>query len=250
MRLKDKVAIVTGGANGIGQAVCLGYAKEGARVIIADIDETAGRDTADRISAAGREAKFIKCDVSMDLDVKHMVEETINTYGVIDILVNNAGIDTRYKLKEITESDWDRVLAINLKSQFLCSRRVIPSMQERKKGKIINVGSIVYYVGFIDLIPYSASKGGVIGLTRALARELGEYHINVNSIAPGAIQTERELDEFPDQEALAKDLAAKQCIPTRIKPEDLVGIFVFLASSDSDPITGQTILVDSGWRFI
>jgi 3-oxoacyl-[acyl-carrier protein] reductase len=120
-------------------------------------------------------------------------------------------------------------------------------MKARGKGKIINVSSVVHFLGFQDLIHYSASKGGVIGFTRALAREVGKHHINVNCIAPGAVRTEKELEDFPDQEALAAFLAEKQCIPNRILPEDMIGTFVFLASEDSDPITGQTILVDGGW---
>jgi 3-oxoacyl-[acyl-carrier protein] reductase len=138
-------------------------------------------------------------------------------------------------------------MAVNLKSQFLCARAVAPYMKRRGKGKIINLTSIVYFLGFTELLHYSATKGGIIGLTRALARELGRDHINVNAIAPGAIQTEAELEEVPDQEAMAAMLAEKQCLPGRIKPNDLIGIFVFLASDDSDPITGQTIVVDGGW---
>ena len=175
-----------------------------------------------------------------------MVSTSVNQYNGIDILVNNAGVDSRQNWDQVTSQQWDQILEINLKSQFLCAQAVFPYMKARGKGKVINVASVVHFLGFHDLIHYSASKGGVIGFTRALAREVGKYHINVNCIAPGAIRTEKELEDFPDQVALAKILAEKQCIPDRIMPEDLVGTFVFLASTDSDPITGQTILVDGG----
>ena len=247
MRLADQVAIVTGGARGIGRAVCLGYAKAGAKVVIADILIEAGRKTEELIKTSGGEGLFCECDVSKEDQVNQMVATIVNRYNGIDILVNNAGVDPRQIWHEVTGEQWDLVLDINLKSQFSCAQAVFPHMKARGKGKIINVSSVVHFLGFQDLIHYSASKGGVIGFTRALAREVGKHHINVNCIAPGAIQTEKEIEEFPDQEALAAILAEKQCIPDRIMPEDLIGTFIFLASADSDPITGQTILVDGGW---
>lgn len=247
MRLTDKVAIVTGGARGIGKAVCFGYAKEGAKVVIADILIDAGRKTEKLINSLGGEGLFCECDVSKKDQVNQMVSTTANRYNGIDILVNNAGVDPRQIWHEVTVEQWDLVLNVNLKSQFLCAQAVFPHMKAKGKGKIINVSSVVHFLGFQDLIHYSASKGGIIGFTRALAREVGKHHINVNSIAPGAVKTEKEIEEFPDQEALAAILAEKQCIPDRIMPEDLIGTFIFLASEDSDPITGQTILVDGGW---
>jgi 3-oxoacyl-[acyl-carrier protein] reductase len=247
MRLKDKVAIVTGGARGIGKAVCLGFAREGAKVVIADLLNEDGKETERLIKRSSGEAIFCRCDVSKEDQVSKMVLTAANHFGGIDILVNNAGIDPRQDWSEISEVQWDRLFDVNLKSQFICAKTVFPYMKGRGKGKIINVSSVVFFLGFQDLLHYSASKGGVIGFTRALAREVGKNHINVNAIAPGAVQTERELEEFPDQEELAAVLAEKQCIPNRIKPDDLAGTFIFLASDESDPITGQTILVDGGW---
>ena len=247
MRLTNKVAIVTGGALGIGKAVSFGYAKEGAKVVIADILIEAGRKTEEMIIASGGEALFCECDVSQEDQVNRMVAASVERFNGIDILVNNAGMDPRQTWYEMTGEHWDQVLNVNLKSQFLCAQAVFPHMQARGKGKVINVSSVVYFLGFQDLLHYSASKGGVIGFTRALAREVGKHHINVNCIAPGAIRVEKELEQFPDQEALAAILAERQCIPDRILPEDIVGTFIFLASEDSDPITGQTILVDGGY---
>jgi len=247
MRLTGKVAIVTGGARGIGKAVCLGFAKEGAKVVIADISIEAGGKIEELINASGGEGLFCECDVSKEDQVNQMVATTVNRYNGIDILVNNAGVDPRQIWHEVTGEQWDLVLDINLKSHFLCAQAVFPYMKARGKGKVINVSSVVHFLGFQDLIHYSASKGGVIGFTRALAREVGKHHINVNCIAPGAVKTEKEIEDFPDQGALAAILAEKQCIPDRIMPEDLIGTFIFLASEDSDLITGQTILVDGGW---
>ena len=247
MRLFNKVSIVTGGASGIGRAVCLGFAREGAKVIIADVQREGGEKTAHKIKSSGGDSLFYPCDVTREGEISQMVNEAVDHFGGIDILINNAGIDPRQAWDEISEADWDHILNTNLKSQFLCAKSVVPYMKTRGRGKIINVSSIVYFIGFQSLLHYSASKGGIIGFTRALARELGEWSINVNAIAPGAIQTETELEEFPDQESLAAVLAEKQCLPGRIKPKDLVGTFLFLASADSDPITGQTILVDGGW---
>jgi len=247
MRLKDKVAIVTGGARGIGKAVCLGFAREGAKVVIADLSEEGGKETERSIKSSGGEVLFCMCDVSKEDQVYKMVMAAVNRFGGIDVLVNNVGIDPRQKWFEMSEDQWDRLLDVNLKSQFLCAKAVYPYMNARGKGKIINVSSVAFFLGFEDLLHYSASKGGIIGFTRALAREVGKNHINVNAIAPGAIQTEMELEHFPNQEELAAFLMEKQCIPDRIKPEDLAGTFIFLASDESDPITGQTILVDGGW---
>jgi 3-oxoacyl-[acyl-carrier protein] reductase len=248
MRLKGKVAIVTGGSRGIGRAACLGLAGEGARVVVNYVSRAdKAAEVVRRIAAAGGEAFAFQADVSNAADVERMTEAACHAFGGVDILVNNAGADPRSPWDQITEDEWDRLMAVNLKSQFLCARSVVPCMKKRGKGKIINVTSIMFFVGATGLLHYTATKGGIIGLTRALARELGPDNINVNAIAPGAIQTESELEEYPDQAALAAMLAEKQCLPRRITPEDMVGTFVFLASDDSDPITGQTLLVDAGW---
>ena len=248
MRLKDRVAIVTGGSRGIGRAASMGLAREGARVLVNYLNRADKAEEVVRlITEGGGQAIAFRADVSNAREVEQMTDAALESFGGIDILVNNAGADPRRGWLDISEAEWDWLMAVNLKSQFLCARAVVPHMKARGKGKIINLTSIVYYLGFRDLLHYSATKGGVIGLTHALARELGPDGINVNAIAPGAIQTEAELEDQPDQQALAVLLAEKQCLPRRITPEDLVGTFVFLASDDSDPITGQTIVVDGGW---
>jgi 3-oxoacyl-[acyl-carrier protein] reductase len=252
MRLKDRVAIVTGGANGIGKAYCFGLASEGARVVIADIDEKAAIATGKEIEAKGGKALPVKVDVSVEESTLGMAKKTFEAFGKIDILVNNAALYVRTPLtmapfQELDLKEWDRLMAVNLKGPFLCARAVFPYMQEQKSGKIINITSDTFFFGRIHLAHYVASKGGVIGLTRVLANELGQFNINVNCIAPGAT-----LSEDPDD--LKSLERRKLSVPLRALkrveyPQDLVGTLIFLASSDSDFITGQTIAVNGGQSF-
>lgn len=249
MRLKDKVSIITGGAEGIGKSYVVGFAREGAKVVIADINLGAANVLANTLRKEGKEALAIKTDVSSLESTEEMVRKTIERFGRIDILVNNAAMYIRVKLSvvpiyELDPDEWDRAMAVNLKGVFLCSKAVFPPMMKQGGGKIINITSNLALTGRANMAHYVASKGGVISLTRSLAREGGDYNINVNCIAPGST-----LSEDP------KDPAAlefrKQVVPLRaIKrveyPDDLVGAAIFLASSDSDFITGQTIVVDGG----
>jgi 3-oxoacyl-[acyl-carrier protein] reductase len=240
---------VTGGAYGIGRAFCLGMAAEGAKVVAADIDLKAARATVKEIEAKGGEAIALKTDVSIEEDTLEMARKTVERFGKIDILVNNAAVNFRVKLSRVAFYDmdvaeWDRVMAVNLKGPFLCARAVFPHMKKQKSGKIINIASGTFFWG-PDFIPhYVASKGGVIGLTRSLATALGQYNINVNCIAPG-----RTFSEDPDDKAALKEceLSASRRPLKRVEyPEDLVGAAIFFASSDSDLVTGQTLLVDGG----
>jgi len=248
-RLKDKVAIVTGGAQGIGRSFCLGMANEGAKLVISDIDLEAARATTSEIEAKGTEAIALRTDVSRPEDTQEMARKTVEHFGRIDILVNNAAVFGRVKISvvpfyELDLDEWDRVMAVNLKGPFLCSRVVFPYMKAQGGGKIINISSATFFKGTAIFTHYVASKGGVIGLTRSLASAMGEYNINVNCIAPG-----RTLTEDPsDQSALQRcqHQASFRSFKRIEYPEDLVGAVVFLASSDSDFITGQTIVVDGG----
>lgn len=248
MRLKDKVAIITGAGNGIGRATAIRFANEGASVVVADIDDEGGEETVRTIRDAGGAALFTRTDVSDDDQIQAMVEATHDAFGPVDILVNNAAYYPRSAWTEITEAEWDRMMAVNLKSCFLCSRAVYPDMQARGAGKIINVSSVTFLLGQpLNNLHYISSKGGIVGFTRALAREVGDACINVNCITPGAIQTEAEKRLFPDQERLAEEMAELQCITRRGVPNDVAGVMVFLASSDSDFMSGQTVNVDGGW---
>lgn len=249
MRLKDKVAIVTGGAAGIGRAYCFGLAREGAKVVIADINEKGALATGREIEAKGGKALALKVDVSDPQSTLAMAEKAGNTFGRIDVLVNNAAFYlrpalTRAPFQELPLDEWDRVMAVNLKGPFLCSRAVLPYMQRQKAGKIINISSDTVYFGPVTMAHYVTSKAGVIGLTRSMARELGPYNINVNCIAPGSTFSEEpdNLERFE----FRKQLVANQVLKRVEMPEDLVGAVIFLASSESDFVTGQTIVVNGG----
>jgi len=246
MRLAGKVAIVTGGARHIGAVYCRKLAAEGAAVIIADVLD--GDKVVQEITAAGGRAMALKVDVSKEEDTIRMAAETVKTFGRIDILVNNAAIFIniqRQPFYEITAEEWDRVSAVNIKGPFLCAKAVFPQMKEQRSGKIINISSSTAFAGTPLFLHYVASKAALIGMTRSLAREVGEFGICVNAIAPGLVQHEGQTapKEFTEFQLKARSIKRLQT------PEDLLGVLVYLASPDSDFVTGQTILVDGGGIF-
>jgi 3-oxoacyl-[acyl-carrier protein] reductase len=251
-RLKNKVAIITGGALGIGYSYAVGFANEGAKLVIADINFEAANTAVKNLGEMGAEAIATNTDVANMEDVQEMVKKTDERFGKVDILVNNAGFLSRSNISrgvpfyELDLKEWDRCMAVNVNGAFFCSRAVFPYMKRQGGGRIINITSGQVYVGGgkVKYIHYLASKAAVIGITRALARELGEYNINVNCISPGSI-----LSEDPGDKAAIeyrKLAIPERCIQRLEYPEDLVGTAIFLASSDSDFITGQTISVDGG----
>ncbi|MNH93069.1 (S)-1-Phenylethanol dehydrogenase [compost metagenome] len=251
VRLANKVALITGGSTGIGHAVSLAFGAEGASVAVNYIhNEAKAMETVSSIEARGGRALAVYGDVSKGKDVSAMVAQINEHWGGVDILVNNAGIYPRKAWYEITEEEWDLVQAVNLKSCFLTSKSVFPYMQQQGYGKIINVSSVTFLRGQKGFVHYVASKGGIIGFTRALSREVGIHGITVNAISPGAVLTEQELADYPDpsiQEELRQYLANEQAIPRRQLPGDMVGCFLYLASRESDFMTGQTLNVDGGW---
>jgi NAD(P)-dependent dehydrogenase (short-subunit alcohol dehydrogenase family) len=246
VRLGGRVAIVTGGARHIGAAYCRRLAEEGAAVVIADILD--GAFVADEIGAKGGKALALTIDVSKEADTQHMAAEAVKAFGRIDILINNAAIFIniqRHPFYEIGAEEWDRVSAVNIKGPFLCAKAVFPQMKEQKSGKIINISSSTTYWGTPNFLHYVASKAALIGMTRALAREVGDYGICVNSIAPGLV--EHEGQNAP--KALSELQLKARSIKRLQTPDDLMGTLVFLASSDSDFMTGQAIVVDGGSVF-
>jgi 3-oxoacyl-[acyl-carrier protein] reductase len=248
MRLGGRVALVTGGSRGIGRALAIGLAREGARVAV---NYHAAADAAARvvaeIEAAGGTAIALRADVSDAADVDAMVAAAAERFGGLDILVNNAALtDVHRPWQAITEADWDRVQDVNLKGCFLCFRAAYPYLRASGHGRVVNISSVTFWAGSDRLAHYVASKGGVIGFTRAISREVGAEGITVNAVTPGAIQTESEIEMFPDQAAIAVDMARLQSIPRRGQPEDIVGAVVFLASDEASFVTGQTINVDGG----
>ena len=246
MRLKDKVAIVTGGAKGLGRAFAVQMAAEGARVMVVtrkDLDNL--KETVRQIEDLGGQATSFQADVSKEADTLAMAEEALKAFGRIDILVNNAAVYdgiTRKPFYEIDPAEWDLVMAVNVKGAFLTTRAVFPSMKKQGYGKIVNLASEVFFTGSHGFAHYVSSKGGIIGLTRALAVELGPYNICINCVAPGFTDTEasRGLGDVNKYDTSKTPLRRLE------KPEDLTGAAVFLASSESDFMTGQTLLVDGG----
>jgi len=253
-RLKDKTAIITGGAQGIGRAYAQGMADEGARVVIADINPAAAEKTAEALLAQGRQALALKVDVASEADTQEMARQAVAKFGSIDVLVNNAAILGKVKVSrvpfyELDLGEWDRMMAVNLKGTLLCCRAVFPQMKAQESGKIINVSTTGFYYGHANYVHYVASKAGVIGLTRSLAHELGDFNINVNCIVPGATMAEDPDDKAAVEkrtDRITRRVVPKRCLKRVQYPEDLVGTAIFLASADSDFITGQSIVVDGG----
>ncbi len=248
MRLTDKVIIVTGGGVGIGRAYALGLAKEGARVVVADIQEAEAKKVAGEIQLQGGEAFAVSVDVTSPEKTRAMAEATLRKYGSIDVLVNNAALYSAIKKKpfsEISEEEWDRVMAVNVKGLFLCVQAVYPAMKSQGKGKIINISSGTALGGTPFFLHYVTSKAGVIGFTRALARELGPDNIAVNAITPGLTISGPQQEGVLTSEQL-QDRRRRRSFQRDQYPQDLVGTVIFLSSVDSDFITGQTINVDGG----
>ncbi|MBZ4653412.1 MAG: hypothetical protein JG781_751 [Peptococcaceae bacterium] len=244
--LSGKVAIVTGATKGIGYGLAMVLARYGASIVVVSRNQADCQRTAGEIKGLGREALPVSTDVTSLDQIQNMVEKTINHFGRVDILVNNAGTALTKKAEDITEEDWDRVLNVDLKGVFFCAQAVGKEMIKQKRGKIINVASILGLVGDRQVLPYCAAKGGVIQLTKALALEWARYNIQVNALCPGYVMTainEKELS----QEKIHNYIVGK--IPMRRIGEvpDMMGAVVFLASEASNYMTGQTLVIDGGW---
>lgn len=245
-KLEGKVALITGSSRGIGKAIAIEFAKEGAKVVV---NYAESKDKADvvvgEIKKIGSDAVNIKCDVSDEKQVKEMIDLAIKKFGKIDILVNNAGIVIPKSFQELTGNDWEKILKVNLIGTFLCSKAAAPHMLRQKYGKIVNVSSIrgLECCGRAGILDYSASKAGVINFTKTLAKELAP-HINVNSVAPGLTET----DQWKDRDtSFVKAEAEKTLLKRFAKPEEIAKAALFLASDDSSYITGDVLIVDGGY---
>jgi NAD(P)-dependent dehydrogenase (short-subunit alcohol dehydrogenase family) len=249
MRLKDKVAIVTGGANGIGEAYSKGIASEGASVVIADLDEKRGKKLVDEIEKFGGKALFVNTDVSKNRDAQKMVKTAVDQFGSVDVLVNNAGILYTAPFEETTEEMWDKLFAVNVKGVFFCAQAAAIEMRKRKRGKIINISSIAAIGGQSSLSAYSSTKGAVLTMTRVFALELAGDNVQVNAILPGTTNTGMAKAAMVDPEwtrQITEGIPMKRLGNTK----DLLGAVLYFASSDSDYCTGQTLIVDGGYSMI
>jgi 3-oxoacyl-[acyl-carrier protein] reductase len=246
MLLEGKNAIVTGGSQGIGTAASLELAREGANVCITyRKHEDEALKVADEIKNMGRKALAVKCDISSFNDAERVVKAALAEFGKIDILVNNAGMNWDGVSWKMTEEQWDRVIEVNLKGYFNFTRHVAPLLKDQKSGKIINITSINGLRGKFGQTNYSASKAGIIGFTKALAKELGAFNVNVNAVAPGLIETAM-LRESDSRDKIV-DMALNEIVLKRVgQPEDLANVVVFLASEKARHITGEVIKVDGG----
>ena len=247
VRLKGKVAIVTGAGAGIGRGIAERFAKEGASVVIAELDSSSGESAARTIKEAGGDSLFVQTDVSSENQIRAMVEKALDRYGKIDVLCNNAAVllfQEESRAHELTNETWERTMAVNLRGYWLTSKYVIPSMLRQGSGSIIHVASPTGLFGFTRITAYSASKGGVLGLMHAMAADYAPDHIRVNAIVPGTIDTPMNAVELADPAARLRYAE----IPARRlgTPQDLAGISVFLASEDSDYCVGATFTVDGG----
>lgn len=247
MRLEGKVAIVTGGGIGLGRAYCKALAGEGAKVVVADVQAEAAAAVAKEVKGTA-----VRVDVISEKETQAMAAKTLDAYGRIDILVNNAGMYSSIQKRPFTEiplEEWDRCMAVNVKGVMLCCRAVYPQMKKQKGGKIVNISSGTVMGGSPMFLHYVTSKAGVIGLTRALAREIGGDNINVNAITPGLTIADENQKKMLSEEYLAPRRNARSFKRDQY-PEDLLGAVLFLASKDSDFVTGQTINVDGGTWFL
>ena len=244
MRLQGKVAVVTGGAQGIGRAIALGLGREGAKVVVADLQADKAKGVAGELSALGAEGLAVEVNVASELSVKQLASETFNRFGRVDVLVNDAGIYLKAPVVNITEEDWDRTINVNLGGNFFCSRAFIPSMRKQQSGRIISVASGIAHYGAKEFAPYAASKAAIIGFVKSLAREVGHDGITVNALCPGAANTAMPRTHRSEEELMQR--LRSNPLGHVLEPEDFVGPVVFLASDAASYITGQSINVNCG----
>ena len=250
MRLKEKVALVTGSSRGVGRAIALAYAKEGASIVVNyTSNQKAAEEVVEAIKKMGGRAFSFKADVAKAAEAEALVQKGIEEFGSLDILVNNAGFSRPAMLLKMSEDQWDQVLDIHLKGAFLCSQFTARHMKEQNKGKIINVTSVAGIVGTVGQINYSAAKGGLLSFTKSAARELARYNICVNVICLGIVATDM-TEKIRTDEKLKEIYMNRILLKRFAEPDDISPAFVFLGSDDSSYITGQLLCVDGGYGMI
>ena len=248
MRLENKIAIITGGGDGLGQASAVLFAKEGASVVVVDMDPARGMKTVDMIKNQNGEAMFVKVDVSQEDSVKNMVEKVVDAYGRIDILVNSAGIFIEATAINTTVEDWDKIMAVNLRGIFLGCKYVIPEMIKAGKGSIVNIGSEAGITGWENATAYAASKGGVVNMTRCLALDFAKHNIRANCVCPGTTETpmlKKALEIAPDPKKARRFFESRPLLRLG-RPEEIAAGILYLASDESLYATGAILSIDGG----
>jgi 3-oxoacyl-[acyl-carrier protein] reductase len=250
MRLKDRIALVTGSSRGVGRAIALAYATEGAKVMVNyTSNEKAAKEVVEAIQKMGSQAVAVKADVAKKVEAEALVKATVDHFGGIDILVNNAGFTRPAMMTKMTEQQWDEVVDLHLKGAFLCTQAAAQHMIAKNRGKIINITSVAGVVGTVGQINYSAAKGGVISMTKSMARELARYNICANVISLGIVTTDMS-EKITTDEKLKEVYMNRILLKRFAEPEDVTPAFVFLASDEGNYITGQLICVDGGYGMI
>ena len=244
MRLKNKVAVITGGAQGIGRAIALGMAREGAKVVVADLQSEKARSVADEVKILGGDALGFEVNVADESSVKRLAQATFAQFGRVDILVNDAGVYLKSSVVDMSEADWDRTLDINLGGNFLCCRAFVPAMREQKSGRILSMASGIGHYGMKQFSHYAASKAAIIGFVKSLARELGPDGITVNAICPGSANTAMPRGHRSEEEVMQRLHSTP--LPHVLEPEDIAGPILFLASDAAAYITGQSYNINCG----
>lgn len=243
-RLKDKIAVITGSGKGLGEAIALLFSREGAKIVVFDIDEPAGRETVEQIQEQGGEAIFVHGDVSNPDDAARLIDAAVDAYGRVDVLVNNAGIHVDRTVADTTEAEWDRILGVNLKGVFLCSKAAIPQMRRQGGGNIICISSISGLIGQLNQAAYNASKHGIIGLVRCMAYDHALENIRANAICPGVMNT--PLVASVPEEHIAP-YRKTSLLERFAEPSEVANAALFLASDESSYVTGSAMVVDGGY---
>jgi NAD(P)-dependent dehydrogenase (short-subunit alcohol dehydrogenase family) len=242
--LKGKVVVITGGSKGLGKAMAVGLAKAGARIVLTDVLDT--EDAVSEVKKFNDEVVGLSVDVTKRSDVEHLVEKTVDHFGSIDVLINNAGILKSSNAEDFSEMDWKQVIDVNLTGQFLCAQIIGKHMIKQKSGRIINISSIAGLAGYASSVAYSASKAGVISLTKTLASEWGKHNVLVNAVCPGVFATDM-TDDYLKDEDFREMIKTKVPLERYAKPEELVGTIIYLSSNASEYVTGHALVIDGGW---
>jgi D-xylose 1-dehydrogenase len=245
--LRGKHVFVTGGGSGIGESIVAAFAAQGAQVSFVDIAEAASVTLCERIAAAGlTRPDFRRCDITDIRSLQEVMTELMDAYGDIDVLVNNAANDQRHDVGDVSVDYWDKCIAVNQRPMFFTCQAVLPGMKHRGGGSIINISSISWHAKGAGYPVYATTKAAVVGLTRSLARDLGQYGIRVNTVTPGWVMTERQIELWVNA-AAEEEIRRSQCLPGKLMPQDIASMVLFLAADDSAMCTSQEFIVDAGW---